>query len=204
VQNQGAALVDIEQKTLSWLCRSNSDVLSQQFDQSGNLIFCGFRNGTIVSVDTRSEQSAHFASIRRHAISHDTHHFSSNDRASHSIAGKFRVKGNVNLSDAIYMPSAVCSLTVLHSDDKYLLASSMNGTIKLWDRRLVGKGAVQSYEDNINSHTMIQIGVDPTETLLASGGEDSAVRLWSIKTGKLLHTAAVSSPVTTACWPKCR
>ncbi|XP_057867377.1 uncharacterized protein LOC131074707 isoform X1 [Cryptomeria japonica] len=203
--NQGTALVDIEHRRLSWVCRSKSDVLSQQFDQSGNHIFCGFRNGAIVTVDIRSEESAQFASMHRHAVRHAAHSFSLNDGSSKSLSGKFRLKGNVNPSDAIYMPTAVCSLAALQSDDKYLLASSMNGTIKLWDRRLIERGSVQSYEGNVNSHTMIQIGVDPTESLLASGGEDGAIRLWNVKTGKLLHTeVGFSSPVTTICWPKYR
>eukprot|EP01018_Ginkgo_biloba_P030729 Gb_10977 [translate_table: standard] len=204
--NQGAALVDIERGRLSWICRSSSDVLSQQFDQSGNLVFCGFRNGAVVTVDVRKRQSTHFehsTRVHRRAIAHVSHHLSSKHGHRHSSSGKFQIKGNLNPSDAIYMSSAVCSLAVLHSDDKYLLASSMNGTMKLWDRRLVQRGAVQSYEGHVNSHTTLQFGVDPTETLLASGGEDSAIRIWSVKTGELLHTtASASSPVTTVCWPR--
>lgn len=205
--NQGAGLVDIERKKLSWVCHSNSDILSQQFDQSGNLVFCGLRNGLILTVDTRKEQSATSglsASVHGNRILHATSRFSDNDGDQHLFSGKFRFKGNVNLSDTIRMPSAVCSLTVLHSDETYLLASSMNGTMKLWDRRLVQRGAVQSYEGQVNSHTTMQIAVDPTETLLASGGEDCAIRLWSVKTGELLHTAdGACSPVRTVCWPKC-
>lgn len=205
--NQGVGLVDIERKNLSWVCSSNSDILSQQFDQSGNLVFCGLRNGLILTVDTRKEQSTTSglsASAHGRTILHAASRFSDNDGDQRLFSGKFRFKGNVNPSDAIRMPSAVCSLTVLHSDEKYLLASSMNGTMKLWDRRLVQRGPVQSYEGQVNSHTTLQIAVDPTETLLASGGEDCAIRLWSVKTGELLHTAAgTGSPVRTVCWPKC-
>lgn len=41
--------------------------------------------------------------------------------------------------------------------------------IKLYDQRMVQRGAVQSYEGNVNSHTKIQLGVDPSENFVASG-----------------------------------
>lgn len=31
------------------------------------------------------------------------------------------------------------------------------------------RGAIQSYEGNINSHSRIQLGVDPSETIVMSG-----------------------------------
>lgn len=34
---------------------------------------------------------------------------------------------------------------------------------------MVENGAVRTYEGHNNSHTMLQLGVDPTETLLVSG-----------------------------------
>lgn len=40
--------------------------------------------------------------------------------------------------------------------------------IKLYDRRLM-RGAIQSYEGNINSHSRLQLGVDPSETMVMSG-----------------------------------
>lgn len=40
--------------------------------------------------------------------------------------------------------------------------------IKLYDHRLM-RGAIQSYEGNNNSHSRIQLGVDPSETIVMSG-----------------------------------
>lgn len=42
--------------------------------------------------------------------------------------------------------------------------------MKLYDRRLIERGAVQSYEGHVNSHTHIQLGVDPSEKFVMSGG----------------------------------
>lgn len=41
--------------------------------------------------------------------------------------------------------------------------------MKLFDHRLLQKGSVQSYQGNVNSHTRIQIAVDPTEKVIMSG-----------------------------------
>lgn len=41
--------------------------------------------------------------------------------------------------------------------------------IHQWDRRMVENGAVRTYEGHNNTHTTLQLGVDPTETLLVSG-----------------------------------
>lgn len=41
--------------------------------------------------------------------------------------------------------------------------------IKLFDLRLVQKGAIQSYAGHVNSHNNLPLVVDPSETLLMSG-----------------------------------
>lgn len=41
--------------------------------------------------------------------------------------------------------------------------------IQQWDRRMVEKGAVRTYEGHYNTHTTLQLGIDPTETFLISG-----------------------------------
>ncbi|WOG81534.1 hypothetical protein DCAR_0100685 [Daucus carota subsp. sativus] len=75
--------------------------------------------------------------------------------------------------------------------------------IKLYDQRMVQRGAVQSYEGNVNSHTKIQLGVDPSENFVASGGEDSKLRLWSIKSGELLlEEKFMTSIPSVVCWQK--
>ncbi|KAL3379921.1 hypothetical protein AABB24_000529 [Solanum stoloniferum] len=53
--NRGAAMLDIETGVKSWVCRSKSDIFSIQFDNSENIVLCGLRNGTILSIDTRQK-----------------------------------------------------------------------------------------------------------------------------------------------------
>jgi len=119
-------------------------------------------------------------------------------------AGKKRNQAGMDkISSVISMSSAVCSLVTLSSDENYFLGSSMDGSIKLFDLRLIQKGGIQSYEGHVNSHTHLPIVVDPSETLLMSGGEDCAVRIWSIKTGELLFAQSMSDTLFTAfCWPE--
>ena len=41
--------------------------------------------------------------------------------------------------------------------------------VRLYDHRLLQRGAVQCYEGHFNSHTHIQLGVDPSERFVMSG-----------------------------------
>lgn len=41
--------------------------------------------------------------------------------------------------------------------------------IRLYDHRLMQREPVQFYEGNVNSHTRIQLGVDPYERFFMSG-----------------------------------
>lgn len=41
--------------------------------------------------------------------------------------------------------------------------------IQHWDRRIVERGPIRSYTGQVNSHTVLQLGLDPTERLLISG-----------------------------------
>ncbi|XP_077244367.1 uncharacterized protein LOC143884603 isoform X1 [Tasmannia lanceolata] len=205
--NLGAALINLESGVLSWVCRSKSDVLSQQFDQSGNFVLCGLRNGVIVAIDVRQKPNSLALStgLPRHRIAY------SSNKIREPPSGKcrsltrqfFEVRGNLIPSSAICMSSAVCSLATLQSDDQYFLASSMDGFIDLYDRRLLQRGPLQSYEGHVNCHTRLQLGIDPSESLVMSGGEDRCVRIWDIKTGKLLcETDPLDSIVSTVCWPR--
>ncbi|XVE94315.1 hypothetical protein REPUB_Repub01dG0270500 [Reevesia pubescens] len=192
--NLGAALVDVERGTSIWVCRSKSDVLAQQFDQTGNLVLCGLRNGAIVTVDVRENQQSISARLTRHRIP-----YFSSGRSNQKKW--FELKGHISPSDTIYMPSSISSLVSLQSHDQYFLASSMDGSMNLYDLRLTKRGAVQSYGGHVNSHTRIQLGVDQSERFVMSGGEDCYLRLWSIKSGKLLFEEKFSDSVpTTICW----
>ncbi|CAM8887733.1 unnamed protein product [Rhodiola kirilowii] len=120
------------------------------------------------------------------------------------LTGQFdilQIKGNADMSRTFFMPSSISSLVLLRSYDQYFLASSMDGTINLYDRRM-NKSEVQSYAGHVNSHTRIQLGVDPSDTFLMSGGEDSYTRIWDIKGGQLLYAANFMRSVpSTLCWP---
>ncbi|KAG8385041.1 hypothetical protein BUALT_Bualt03G0000200 [Buddleja alternifolia] len=79
----------------------------------------------------------------------------------------------------------------------------MDGSIKLYDSRLIQRGAVQSYEGNVNSHTRIELGVDPSEKVVMSGGEDCYLRLWDMKSGELLFKDKFINSIPSAvCWPR--
>ncbi|GLT98889.1 hypothetical protein SLE2022_163640 [Rubroshorea leprosula] len=191
--NVGAALVNVETGTSSWVCHCKSDVLAQQFDQSGNLVLCGLRNGAIVTVDVREKQGVS-ARLIKHRIP-----YLSSERSGRKPW--FELKGHISLSSTVYMPSSISSLASLQLYDQYFLASSMDGSIKLYDHRLTKRGAVQSYEGHINSHTRIRLGVDQSERFVMSGGEDCYLRLWSIKSGKLIFEDKFSESVlSTICW----
>lgn len=197
--NVGAALVNLETGMTSWVCRSKSDVLSQQLDPSGNIVLCGLRNGAILTVDVREKQERVSDRFIRHRIP-----YSSLGRQGPSSSKQwFEVKGNIYPSRTILMPSSVCSLVSLQSYGQYFLASSMDGLIKLYDQRMTKRGAVQSYEGHVNSHTRLQLGVDQSERFVMAGGEDCSLRLWSIKSGKLLFEEKISDSVlSTVCWKR--
>lgn len=218
--SRGAALVNLDRSSLEWLFHSKSDVLSQQCDSTGNIVLSGFRNGSISTVDTRvplprprrlparqNSQELSLSAWRQQRVSIHGHiKKSSSSKFRHGVAGKYsRTQADdrtYSHAKSMQMGSAICSMVLLHSDETYLLASSMNGNIQLWDRRLVEKGPVLSYEGNCNSHSMLQLGIDPSETLFASGGEDCSIRIWSLRSGKLLQTIShLPSPAYRVCSP---
>lgn len=41
--------------------------------------------------------------------------------------------------------------------------------IKLYDHRLTQRGPIQSYDGNVNSHSRLELGVDPSEKFVLSG-----------------------------------
>ncbi|GMY35078.1 ddb1- and cul4-associated factor 4 [Fagus crenata] len=195
--NLGAALVDLETGRKSWVCHSKSDVFAEQFIHSGNAILCGFRNGAIVTVDIRDKRASSLSRLTTHRIT-----CSPLDKTlGNSSRQWFKLSGNIYPSYTVKMPSSISCLTSLRFDDHYFLASSMDGSVKLYDHRLIQRGAVQSYEGHVNSHTRIQLGVDPSEKFVMSGGEDCNLRIWSIKSGELLFEDKFSKSVpSTVCW----
>ncbi|KAJ8567405.1 hypothetical protein K7X08_019613 [Anisodus acutangulus] len=181
--NRGAAMLDIETGVESWVCRSKSDIFSIQFDNSENIVLCGLRNGTILAIDTRQKPGDFSGRLPHNRI--PCHPDGPSSRFKSSARDSFQIKGKMYHQNTISMPSSVCCLASLRLYDQCFLASSMDGSIKLYDRRLM-RGPIQSYEGNKNSHSRIQLGVDPSETIIMSGGEDCHLRLWSIKSGELL------------------
>ncbi|KAL6880458.1 hypothetical protein ACP4OV_012023 [Aristida adscensionis] len=162
--DNGVGLINLETRALSWLCRSKSDILSLKFVHSGNVVLCGLRNGSIVPFDVRQKHHHHASglappgTVRRTVPMLPTR-----------LDGKRRNQdGNARCSRVISMSSAVCSLVALSSDEHYFLGSSMNGSIKLFDLRLIQKGGIQSYAGHVNSHTHLPLVVDPSETFLMS------------------------------------
>ncbi|WMV08438.1 hypothetical protein MTR67_001823 [Solanum verrucosum] len=198
--NRGAAMLDIETGVKSWVCRSKSDIFSIQFDNSENIVLCGLRNGTILSIDTRQKPGEFSGRLPQNRI--PCHSNGSSSRFKSSARDSFQIKGKMYHCNTISMPSSVCCLASLRLYDQCFLASSMDGSIKLYDRRLM-RGAIQSYEGNKNSHSRIQLGVDPSEIMVMSGGEDYHLRLWSIKSGELLFDDKFMDSIPSVVrWPK--
>ncbi|XP_076926278.1 uncharacterized protein LOC143589393 [Bidens hawaiensis] len=204
--DSGAALVHMESGRKSWIFRSKSDVLSLQFDCSGNIVLCGLRNGAILTVDTRQKPE----DLRdRHLSKHQIPIPSLKTGQSSSGRNKkrenkwFEVQGNVHHTRTMFMPSSVSCLVALKLYDQYFLASSMDGTVRLYDHRMTQRGAVQMYEGNSNSHTRIQMGVDPSERFVMSGGEDFYLRVWRLKSGEMLYEDKFMNSVpSVVCWPR--
>ncbi|XP_028091136.1 DDB1- and CUL4-associated factor 4 isoform X1 [Camellia sinensis] len=201
----GAALVNLETGVQSWVFRCKSDVLSLQLDHSGRIVLCGLRNGAIVTVDTRQKSEEFSARLTRHRIPYPSRGTCKpSSRITQNFTKQwFELKGNILHSDIVYMPSSISCLASLQLYDRYFLSSSMDGSIRLYDHRLIRRGPLQSYEGNMNSHTRIQLGVDPYERFFMSGGEDCNLRLWSIKSGELLfEDNFMDSVPSIVCWPK--
>ncbi|XP_027362377.1 DDB1- and CUL4-associated factor 4 isoform X2 [Abrus precatorius] len=195
--NLGGASVDLETGMTSWFLRCKSDVFAQQIVNSGNVILCGLRNGAIVTVDFREKRERFSGRLITHRIPYTP----SDKKVGGSNKEWFKLTGDIYPSHTIRMPSSISCLVSLQFDDQYFLASSMDGSMRLYDHRLLHRGAVQSYEGHVNSHTFIQLGVDPAERFVMSGGEDCKLRLWSIKSGELLfEDKFADSVLSTVCY----
>ncbi|KAG7034824.1 hypothetical protein SDJN02_04556 [Cucurbita argyrosperma subsp. argyrosperma] len=194
--NMGAASVDMETSRISWILHGKSDIFALQLIHSENVVLCGLRNGMIVTIDTRERQGV-CKRLVRHRIP-----YLPVDRDSRTSSQQwYKLTGNIYPSCTVKMPSSISSLVSLQFDDRYFLSSSMDGSVRLYDHRLIQRGAVQTYDRHANSHTRIQLGVDPTETFVASGGEDCNFRLWNIKSGKLIfEDKFVDAVPSTICW----
>ncbi len=79
---------------------------------------------------------------------------------------------------------AVCTVSCLEVDERSLVCGlGGSGRIELWDRRSLPAKRVWSayaHEDGVYS-------VDMNQTLVASGGDDAKVRLWTRAGGECLH-----------------
>ncbi|KAL6349856.1 hypothetical protein AAG906_001743 [Vitis piasezkii] len=169
----------------------------------GNVVLCGLRNGAVVTVDVREKQEGAYARHTRHRVPYPSHRISeASSRTVQKFSKQwFELKGKIYPESTIFLPSSISCLLSLQLYDQYFLASSMDGSMKLYDHRLIQRGAVQSYEGHVNSHTRIQLGVDPSERFVFSGGEDHNFRIWSITSGELLFEDKFSNSVPlTLCW----
>lgn len=187
-RTEGASILDVETGIPSRKYNFKSDALSAKFDQSGKVVLCGLRSGQIVTVDTRQKPRERYG---RHGTQRPN--------------SAMPTTKHMDKLCEMYMPSSVCCLAPLRHYDQYFLASSMDGSIRLYDRRQNQKEALQSYDGNMNSHTRIQLGVDPSERMFISGGEDCKVRMWCLKSGEMLfESPSMSSVPSAVCWPRTR
>ncbi|XP_064623020.1 DDB1- and CUL4-associated factor 4-like protein 2 [Lineus longissimus] len=89
--------------------------------------------------------------------------------------------------------SSVCHLHLLR-DENYLLASDFSGKINMWDIRKAK--VVMEYPGHKNDYSRIPFGVDETETIIYSAGQDCFTRIWSLQDGSLLHTIPPPYPAS--------
>uniref|UniRef100_A0A0E0LG59 Uncharacterized protein n=1 Tax=Oryza punctata TaxID=4537 RepID=A0A0E0LG59_ORYPU len=163
----------------------------------GNVVLCGLRNGSIFPLDVRQKQHNHPIELASPGTARRTVPLTPRRH------NRWRNQCRVGHFGTSLGHRTGQSLVVLSSDEHYFLGSSMDGSIKLFDLRLIQKGPIQSYPGHINSHTHLPLVVDPSETLLMSGGEDNTVRIWSIKTGEQIFAQSVAGSLFTAlCWPE--
>ncbi|XP_078594320.1 DDB1- and CUL4-associated factor 4-like [Branchiostoma floridae x Branchiostoma japonicum] len=94
--------------------------------------------------------------------------------------------------------SSVCCLRLLQ-DENYLLASDMQGKIKLWDLRV--QRCVQDYPGHVNQYAHIPLIVDSQEKFIFAVGQDCHTRMWSLQDGRLLRTIPSLHPATQASRP---
>ncbi|XP_078148645.1 uncharacterized protein LOC144544105 [Carex rostrata] len=195
--SMGPALVDLETRSLVRFYHTESDVLSLQYLSSRNVVLCGLRNGSILIFDPRLKQiSGNIEASDWSSSASPNSHMTS----LHAVRIMCYCSNKV-VQGLRYGTSAVCSMVSLSSDENYFIASSMDGSIRLFDIRF--RNVVRSYrEGHVNSCSHLPIAVNPSETLLLSGGEDCRTSIWSIKTGELLFSEVFSkSPCTSVLWP---
>ncbi|KAL6647642.1 hypothetical protein ACP70R_015079 [Stipagrostis hirtigluma subsp. patula] len=130
----------------------------------GNVVLCGLRNGSIAPVDVRQRHHHHATGLASPSTARRTV-----PMLPTMLNGRQRnQEDKARCSRVISMSSAVCSLVALSSDEHYFLGSSMDGSIKLFDLRLIQKGGIQSYAGHVNSHTHLPLVVDPSDTFVMS------------------------------------
>ncbi|KAK1368042.1 hypothetical protein POM88_034134 [Heracleum sosnowskyi] len=199
--NIGAAIVNVETGAQSWVCRCESDIMSVQLDNSEKIALCGLQNGAIVSVDLRLRPQAR---LTRKSIILQSHRTGKSKSSSEDSARRgFELRGSIYPSGTTSTTSSISCLSSLKQYDQYFLASSMDGSTKLYDHRMVQRGAVLSYQGNVGLHYAIRHAVDPSENYVMSGGQDGKVRLWSVKSGELLFEEMfMGSMPLQYCWGK--
>ena len=69
-----------------------------------------------------------------------------------------------------YLGSHHFLLVAYHERNYLLMMGSLSFHMRLYDLRLLQRGVVQCYEGHVNSHTHMQISVDPSERFVMSGG----------------------------------
>jgi WD40 repeat protein len=69
-------------------------------------------------------------------------------------------------------------------DDLHFASASRDGAIRIWD---LDADASQILRGTTRNVPIRDVAYTPDGTLLASGGDDSEIRIWSAKDGRLLH-----------------
>jgi WD40 repeat protein len=93
-----------------------------------------------------------------------------------------------NQKGILQQSSAICNILPLNS--YYLIISSMQHQIQLWDLRFITKSKpILSFHGHVNEYAQhIDMTLNDTQSILIASGQDKYIRFWNINNGKQLDS----------------
>ncbi|CCM06213.1 uncharacterized protein FIBRA_08458 [Fibroporia radiculosa] len=89
--------------------------------------------------------------------------------------------------------SAITHLSIVR--ERELLLSTIRGDLEMHDLRFLRKAPLMEFSGHVNAGlTKLGIAVDPSEDFLFAAGQDSRIRVWSLRSGRQLTAAQEDAP----------
>ena len=79
-----------------------------------------------------------------------------------------------------------------HRTNEFIVAG-MDHQLELFDVRLVSRGPLLKFVEHKNSSSRTRFSIDSELDLLACNGDDNQLRVWSTRSGQLIHERPVKS-----------